>query len=146
MVVQAGILKRSVMLKDKWYKDGLRFTCQGCGACCRGPGGYVWTTEEEIERIAARLELPIKQFTRKYIRLISGELAFLDNALGDCIFLDAKGKCEIYDLRPAQCRTFPWWPEIIASRHTWENSGYDCPGIGNGEIVPAEVIEKALKP
>ena len=28
----------------EWYRDGLRFECTRCGACCTGAPGYVWVT------------------------------------------------------------------------------------------------------
>ncbi len=132
-------------MKEKWYKDGLNFSCQGCGGCCCGPGGYVWVTEEEIQAMADRLKEPVKKFMRKYVRLVNGRMALIDNAAGDCIFLNEKGQCKVYEQRPVQCKTFPWWPEIVASRSNWEDNGYDCPGIGHGELIPLEVIERGLK-
>jgi hypothetical protein len=41
------------MDEHPWYKDGLRFTCTGCGDCCTGAPGYVWVNKEEIEALAA---------------------------------------------------------------------------------------------
>ncbi len=35
----------------------------------------------------------------------------------------------------AQCRTFPFWPEIVERRATWKQTGRSCPGIGKGELI-----------
>ena len=40
-----------------WYEQGLRFTCTTCGNCCTGGPGYVWVTDEEVDRLAAHLGL-----------------------------------------------------------------------------------------
>lgn len=130
------------MTEEYWYQEGLRFTCIGCGQCCRGPGGFVWLTVEEMEQIAARLEMPFKQFTRRYIREVNKKYALIDGPTGDCVFLSAEGRCEIYDLRPEQCRTFPWWPENLVSREEWEENYNDCPGINQGELHSVEEIRQ----
>ena len=35
-----------------WWEEGLRFTCLGCGRCCRGEPGAIFFTPEEEEKIA----------------------------------------------------------------------------------------------
>jgi len=37
-----------------------------------------------------------------------------------CIFLNPIGQCSIYDVRPIQCRTYPFWPSILKNKQTWE--------------------------
>jgi Fe-S-cluster containining protein len=46
-----------------------------------------------------------------------------------CIFLTSDKKCSIYQARPTQCRTFPFWPHIVASSYDWQRSQRDCEGI-----------------
>ena len=38
-----------------------------------------------------------------------------------CIFLNPIGQCSIYDVRPIQCRTYPFWPSILKNKQTWED-------------------------
>jgi Fe-S-cluster containining protein len=39
-----------------------------------------------------------------------------------CIFLDADGKkCTIYEARPTQCRTYPYWPRLMDNYTEWES-------------------------
>ena len=45
-------------MSEPWFKDGLRFTCTGCGDCCSGAPGFVWVSEEDIERLANHLGGP----------------------------------------------------------------------------------------
>ena len=37
-----------------------------------------------------------------------------------CTFLNPIGQCSIYDVRPIQCRTYPFWPSILKNKQTWE--------------------------
>ena len=40
---------------------------------------------------------------------------------GSCIFLDPAGQCTIYDARPVQCRTYPFWPSLLDSLEDWND-------------------------
>ena len=46
-----------------------------------------------------------------------------------CIFLAPDNKCQIYQVRPTQCRTFPYWPHTVASKYDWERTQAQCEGI-----------------
>jgi Fe-S-cluster containining protein len=131
-------------MKTCWYEDGLAFECQGCSHCCRGPGGYVWLSMEEACRIAAHLNMKPDDFGRKYLRQVKGKLALVDGAGGDCVLLGEDGRCEVYELRPTQCRTFPWWPEVVDCKQSWENEKRNCPGFDQGRIFTPDEIQKAL--
>ncbi|MEY3144152.1 MAG: hypothetical protein RLY21_2645, partial [Planctomycetota bacterium] len=59
----------------------------------------------------------------------------------DCVFLDrttrpGKAICGIYRARPSQCRTWPWWPEVVESPETWAETKRrtPCPGMGSGPL------------
>jgi uncharacterized protein len=45
----------------------------------------------------------------------------------ECIFLNGK-MCSIYEHRPQQCGTFPWWPDVVRSKTSWENEKERCEG------------------
>jgi len=36
-----------------------------------------------------------------------------------CIFLQDDNTCRIYEARPSQCSTYPFWPDILASQQAW---------------------------
>ena len=40
-----------------------------------------------------------------------------------CVFLDPTGQCSIYDVRPVQCRTYPFWPSLVGDQASWECEG-----------------------
>ncbi len=127
-----------------WYKKGLRFHCTGCGQCCTGQPGYVWVTDDEVEKIASYLNLSKEECIRRYTRSIFGRLSLIEDKVNfDCIFLKEK-KCMIYSMRPKQCRTFPWWREVLASSDRWKEAARYCEGINhpNAPRIPFEQIEE----
>jgi hypothetical protein len=135
---------------DEWYADGLRFTCTCCGNCCTGPPGYVWLTDAEAARIAAHLGLDESDFRQRCTRRIEGRLSLVERATDhghDCVFLDrdsvpGKAVCSVYAERPLQCRTWPFWPENLRTRRSWQSvrRATPCPGMDQGRLVPAEEI------
>lgn len=85
-----------------------RFSCTGCGACCRW-GGSVLLTDDDVSRLAAHLKLSEQGFIDRHTRLARNrrQLALLDQADGSCAFLEGD-RCSVYEARPEQCRTFPF--------------------------------------
>ena len=129
----------------KWWEEGVRFECQGSGKCCvsHGEYGYVYLTQKDRVRLAQSLGLPTPQFTREYCGKTDGIYHLLDGENDQCIFLKDK-KCSVYEGRPTQCRTWPFWPEVMEAK-TWKKEvAAFCPGIGKGKIWKKEEIEKAL--
>ena len=58
-----------------------------------------------------------------------------------------RARCRIYSVRPSQCRTWPFWPEVLRSRDDWEFARLDtpCHGMGKGELRPAGEIARLLE-
>lgn len=127
--------------RTPWYVQGLRFQCRGCGDCCRGPGGYVWINADEVRELAEALSMDIGEFGSRYLRRTPTGLALVDGKSGDCPFLDPAGRCAVYDKRPVQCRTWPWWRENLSCPEAWEEASRRCPGMGAGERHSRLVIE-----
>ncbi len=132
--------------KEKWYSDGLRFTCRQCGNCCSGDPGYVWATKEEIARIARHLGGANGWLDKKHLRRVGFKYSLTEKPNGDCIFLqrtkDGKTGCAIYPVRPRQCRTWPFWPELLRSRAAWERATHKCPGMNTGRHYDFVAIEQ----
>ena len=130
---------------DPWYKDGLRFTCTRCGHCCTGAPGFVWVTDEEIEKIAAFRGEPLREFTELYTRKARGKVSLREKANDDCVFWDKDRGCTVYPVRPAQCRTWPFWGSNVETPEAWERTTKICPGSGRGELIPVEEIVKRVR-
>jgi Fe-S-cluster containining protein len=129
--------------EDPWYREGLAFACTRCGACCTGAPGYVWVIPEEIARLAEHRGEEVDDFSRKFVRRVGNRFSLIERPGGDCIFWDKQAGCTVYDARPVQCRTWPFWPENIASPEDWEHVTAICPGSGRGQIFSVEEIRAA---
>lgn len=127
--------------KQPWYANGLHFQCQGCGDCCRGPGGYVWITPTEAETLAKALGMNFDSFATKMLRQTLSGLALVDDAKGDCPLLGDDGHCRTYNERPIQCKTWPWWEENLASENRWNDAATRCPGMNKGPLHSQLVID-----
>jgi Fe-S-cluster containining protein len=128
-----------------WYRDGLPFSCTRCGACCTGAPGYVWVNAEEIAQLAQFRGLSTEAFGRQYVRQVGDRLSLIERPGGDCIFWEKQVGCSVYEARPIQCRTWPFWPENIASPEAWEQVTTVCPGSGRGQLYSLEEIEASAR-
>lgn len=130
------------MTDEPWYKGGLQFNCTGCGNCCTGPAGYVWVTEAEIAQIAELRKQSIGEIRIFHTRLVGAKISLTEFANGDCTFFDpATRRCTIYEARPTQCRTWPFWHRNLRSQDSWNQVQQTCPGAGQGPLIPLEDIE-----
>jgi hypothetical protein len=129
-----------------WYKEGLPFKCTGCGQCCTGSPGYVWVDDEEIKELAKHLNISIPEFIQRYTHQLHGRTSLREDPKNyDCVFLKER-RCTVYQARPRQCRTFPWWPDQLASPKAWKEAQGRCEGIGHpeAELVSLDEIQKQL--
>lgn len=126
----------------------LRFHCTGCGACCTGGVDYcVEVSADEQRAIQAFLGLDRARFRRRYLERLDddGLRGIRLGRDGRCPFLDDRQRCSIYPVRPSQCSTYPWWPELVRNRRAWHDEARRCEGIGRGRVVSLKRIEKELK-
>jgi len=130
-----------------WFADGLRFECTACGKCCVNHGdgfNYVYSTRAERRAAAKGLGISLDRFERDYCERVGAHLSFIseDNA---CVFLE-EGKCSIYEHRPSQCSTFPFWPELLSDEDTWEEDVASfCPGVGQGPVHEQDAIRAMMR-
>lgn len=130
---------------EPWYADGLAFQCTSCGVCCKGPhSGTVAVDADEIAALAEQLELSVTAFGRRYLRrLADGEISLTEHPVTkDCCFWEDAVGCTVYAVRPLQCRQFPFWPEVVASRAAWDAESATCPGMDTGRTYAREEIER----
>ena len=164
--IQHGSSYASTSMKP-WYRDGLRFTCTQCGDCCRSHGDYQWVflTPDEVTRLAKHLGMTNAKFLHEYCDKdedgLGHTLKWPDRA---CVFLgqgsgespgegaaSPKGEqarkegCTVYDARPQQCRTWPFWPENLPKK-VWDKDIVPfCPGAGEGRLYSLGEIRKISK-
>jgi len=106
--------------------------CAQCkGNCCIGESGYIWITTAEIKRLCMHLGLTVDEVQEKYLTKLRYKYTINEKKLGPnnyaCIFFDTdKRKCSVYEARPVQCRTFPFWDYFKTHR---EELFEECPAI-----------------
>ena len=134
-----------------WYVAGLAFECAQCGRCCAGPKqGFVWLNQGNVRSIAAHLNLPLQDVMERYVRRVDGQLSLREEPVNrDCVFLSGSADgcrgCRVYDVRPAQCRTWPFWDANLTDPASWAVAGFRCQGINRGAMFTFEQIERRRK-
>ena len=124
------------------------FQCQKCAKCCQLKGD-VLLTKQEISDIANFLNISEKSFISQYCYIIEKEESILisikhqphDNS---CIFLK-NNRCIIYDVRPIQCSTYPFWTFLLNDEIKWQNEKKLCPGIGKGKKISKRKLDSLEK-
>jgi Fe-S-cluster containining protein len=120
-----------------WSMTGVRFECQpGCTACCEQQG-FVYLTEDDLKRIAGYVGMTAQEFERRHVYRTRNLLRLRVPREQQCMFL-RDGGCSIHAVKPVQCRTFPFWPELVGSKREWKKTARWCPGIGKGELIQIE--------
>lgn len=138
------MLRAVMKTAETFYAQGLRFECTGCGACCKSRGRYqyVYVSLPERRRLAEYLGISTALFTVRFCERTDGFWHF-KNPHKDCQFLRGT-QCTVYEGRPDQCRTWPWWPENLKAK-TWENEVKPgCEGVGRGRVHTLAEIQSSL--
>jgi len=136
-----------------YHTKPIRFKCTQCSHCCYGGKyAYVRANEHEINKIIDFLGVDSETFKADClsklvdhgygIRMKLSPLAKALNKKGHCILLNKQGHCSVYPVRPMQCRTYPFWPEILKDEEKWNAEINRCEGIHQGNEVPIEHIEQ----
>jgi uncharacterized protein len=132
---------------QEWWEKGVQFECQGSGKCCvsRGEYGFVYMTGKDRVRMAKVRGLKTKDFMEQFCEKTDGVWHLReDRKNGDCIFLEGGNRCGVYEGRPDQCRTWPFWPEVMNAK-TWKKEvAAFCPGIGKGRTYTADEIRATI--
>ena len=100
--------------------------------------------------MAAAVGLSETAFYERYARRIGRKWSLQERRTShgfDCIFLDresvpGKAVCGLYEARPVQCRTWPFWPENLKNPRAWADTKATtpCPGMDTGPLIPVESI------
>lgn len=105
----------------------------------------MWVNKQEIAALAGRLFLTVEDFERRYVRRVGVRKSLVEFPNGDCVFFDGPTrKCTVYEERPRQCRTWPFWESNIRTPEAWQRTCEVCPGSGQGQLIPLErIVEQA---
>uniref|UniRef100_UPI004048C3C8 YkgJ family cysteine cluster protein n=1 Tax=Aliarcobacter sp. TaxID=2321116 RepID=UPI004048C3C8 len=118
-------------------KEGFNFGfdpkgCDSCsGNCCIGESGYIWINAQEIQSLALHLKLSVDDLKFRYLNKIGYKYSIKEIQLSSsnfacCFFNTEKRQCTVYDVRPNQCRTFPFWDYF---KENEEEVYKECPAI-----------------
>jgi hypothetical protein len=133
-------------VKTAWWSGGIHFECTGSGRCCvsRGEYGFVYLTREDQHRLAEHFGLAPAAFRLTFCAKTEGHWHLADApGATACRFLDGT-RCTVYEARPTQCRTWPFWPENMDARKWDEEVAAFCAGVGRGRLWSAEEIRAVV--
>ena len=119
-----------------FWKDGIRFSCTQCSACCRYDPGFVYLSPHDLDSLQEWSSLDRPDFIRKFCRwVLQGD--------GYEYILWNNG-CIAYNYRPFQCSSYPFWDYLLESERRWNINARSCPGINCGKQHSAEEIRGVL--
>lgn len=126
----------------------MKFECEKTGKCCSNHGDhqFVFLTPKDIERLESHLKRPAREFVKlsefestRFEPNKKGKYSHLLNPDEKCRFIK-DGLCSVYEARPTQCRTWPFFPEHL-SKENWRKLSAYCGGIGRGKDLKQEDVE-----
>ncbi len=93
-----GIVKETT---DRVWKQ---IDCTTCANCCKTL--EILVDNDDIQRLAARLQISKREFTEKYIKLDD----YQDKVINQipCPFLQEDNRCSVYEDRPKSCQDYPY--------------------------------------
>ena len=130
-----------------FYTSGLNSSCRRCSSCCRYESGFVFLSEKDIEKLLAEFKMERSDFINTYCRWVTDlngkkTLSLKEKSNKDCIFWDSL--CLVYENRPLQCRTYPFWESILSSPESWDIAATGCPGMDSGMLHTKEAINEYI--
>jgi len=85
---------------------------------------------EELEKTAEAVKMNVAVFFKKYVRQVNGRFSLRERVISGehfCCFFDLIDcRCTIYQSRPGQCRSFPFWDKF---KKDPKELFMECPGV-----------------
>ncbi|MCI7363511.1 MAG: YkgJ family cysteine cluster protein [Campylobacter lanienae] len=105
--------------------------CDECGGkCCVGESGYIWISEDEIKSLGEYLGYKTELIKEIFLEKFGNRYSIKEKPYKGgfaCIFFDEKNKnCSIYEYRPNQCRSFPFWEHF---KRNFKELERECIGV-----------------
>lgn len=114
-----------------------RIDCLQCANCCKNYSPRFKTPD--IKRISRHLRMKEGEFIHQYLDIdTEGDYVLRSKP---CAFLGADNFCSIYEVRPSDCRRFPYTDEDVLLKRrplTLKNSSF-CPAV---YFVLEKLLEK----
>lgn len=118
-------------------KEGFDFAfaptgCEACGGnCCIGESGNIWISKQEIVNLSIHLNIGLDKLFDNFLEKRGYKYSIKEVQLAKdnyaCIFFDMEKRgCSVYEARPIQCRTFPFWDYFKSNK---EEVFKECPAI-----------------
>lgn len=101
----------------------------------------MYLDDDEISDLARCLGLGESAFRERYTYRDELGWTQLKDVRERCVFLEpATNLCRVYEARPTQCRTFPFWRNAIRDGDWTPEVRELCEGVGRG---PSHSLEYA---
>ncbi len=88
----------------------------------------------EIEALANHLKVATEVAKNKFLEPVGARWSIKEKPFNGgfaCLFFDEKiSKCKIYECRPKQCRSFPFWDYF---KNRLDELKAECPGVISGD-------------
>jgi hypothetical protein len=109
--------------------------------------GYVFMTIDEMTAMADHLGQRLPDFRSSFDIEWDASMKrwAIDATSGrGCPLLTEDLRCSVHPVKPAQCRTFPFWRELLGDEESWEAAKKYCPGMDapKGRVYSAKEIER----
>lgn len=142
---------------SKTFQEGMHFTCEKCGACCRGLNeGEVYVYMDDILRLIEFLEFrgesyTLREFASNFLKITSQYFQLYDPESGEkkrytldtlglkftgeddhCFFINEDNSCSVHEARPFQCQAFPiGWKMLMNNDENLVEYSKKCQGLKN---------------
>lgn len=86
--------------------------------------------------------LSVEEFSSQHVRKIGKRYSLTERPTSyACTLLEGQ-RCSVYEARPQQCRSFPFWTEHLESPEGWAEAAKRCEGIDEeAPLIPQEEID-----
>lgn len=90
---------------------------------------------EELIDMAKTKKMDVALFSRQFVRQVHGKISLQERVINGehfcCFFDPIDCQCTIYESRPKQCRTFPFWEQL---KNNPRELLIECPGVSLKQI------------
>jgi Fe-S-cluster containining protein len=102
--IRQGALRQTDQVMQEMHEKAFdEINCLTCANCCKTTSPII--TDRDIDRIAKHLKTKPSELVSRYMRVDEDRDYIFTTA--PCPFLGADNHCEIYEVRPTACRTYP---------------------------------------